>query len=84
MAYSQFYRLFGSAPISTLIEETINASGDGNAATASQIRELVLERLPLFLHDRGAGKPTAFKFTWFRTPGNFIVRVVQDQELQSL
>jgi hypothetical protein len=76
MKYSQFYRLFGSMPISTLIQETISVSGEGNVKTAAQIRQLVLERLPLFLHDR-VGKPTAFKFAWFKTPGNFVVRVMQ-------
>lgn len=76
MKDSQFYRLFGSIPISTLIEETISVSGEGNVKTAAQIRQLVLERLPLFLHDR-VGKPTAFKFAWFKTPGNFVVRIVQ-------
>jgi len=77
MESSQFYRLFGSSPISTLVQETLSTSGDGNRATATHIRQLVLERLPLFLHDR-VGKPTAFKFTWFKAPGNFIVRVMRE------
>lgn len=71
----QFYRDFGSSPISTLVQETITTSGVGNPATARHIRELVLERLPIFLDER-VGAPPEFKFTWLKAPGNFIVRVI--------
>lgn len=69
---SQFYASFGSKPISSLVEESLATSGEGNVKIASEIRQLIIERLPLFLHDR-IGKPTAFKFGWFKLPENFVV-----------
>lgn len=69
----QFYASCGSKPISSLVEESLASAGEGNARMAAAVRELVIERLPLFLHDRN-GKPTAFKFAWFKSAENFIVR----------
>jgi hypothetical protein len=54
------------------VNERHEANGEGNSQVAAETRRLLIERLPLFLHDR-VGKPTAFKFAWFRQPDNFLV-----------
>ncbi|KAF8307878.1 hypothetical protein DL93DRAFT_2064506 [Clavulina sp. PMI_390] len=79
----EFYAAFGSKTISALVEESLSTSGEGNAVTAAQTRQLVIERLPLFLHDR-VGKPTAFKFAWFKSDENFIVKSVKALTVQNV
>lgn len=62
-------------PMSSYVHETIQPSGEGNAKIAEEIRQRVLERLPLFLHNRDS-KPMAFELAWFQEPRNFVVRSI--------
>lgn len=49
----RFYASLGSYHLSALVKEEYSPIGEvKNEALASDIRKLVLERLPLFLHER--------------------------------
>ena len=49
----RFYASLGSYRLSALVKEEYNPVGEvKNEALASDIRKLVLERVPLFLHER--------------------------------
>lgn len=60
--------------MSSRVEEIIDASGEGSAKVAEEIKQLILERLPLFLYNYDS-KPMEFGLAWFQEPMNFVVRI---------
>ncbi|GJJ14590.1 hypothetical protein Clacol_008856 [Clathrus columnatus] len=72
------YISLGSPLISSIVKEEYRPSMEiRDSQRANEMRRLVLERLPLFLHERtpgyGAQGKSAFSYSWLNTPGNFIV-----------
>ncbi|KAF9506993.1 hypothetical protein BS47DRAFT_1366980 [Hydnum rufescens UP504] len=71
-----FYANLGAPPLSTVVQEECISSADAKSQKlALDTRALVLERLPLFLHDQ-RGHRTTFKFDWLNQDDNFKVKTV--------
>ncbi|ESK92923.1 hypothetical protein Moror_8996 [Moniliophthora roreri MCA 2997] len=70
-----FYMSLGSKRLSDLVKEDPKHSEPEikNSKQATEIRQLVLERLPLFLHEHTHAK-TKYTFSWLKIGGNFVVR----------
>ncbi|KAG2015943.1 hypothetical protein CC2G_009161 [Coprinopsis cinerea AmutBmut pab1-1] len=69
-----FYIHLGSHKLSSLVREEHRISKEiPNHKQAAAIRSLVLERLPLFLHEHTHTRPKV-SLTWLAAPNNFIVR----------
>ncbi|TFK25484.1 hypothetical protein FA15DRAFT_703591 [Coprinopsis marcescibilis] len=69
-----FYLHLGSKPLSSLVKEDHHVSAEiFGTKSASELRNLVLERLPLFLHEHTHSKPRV-SLTWLSAPNNFKVR----------
>lgn len=69
-----FYAELGSPRLSHLVrEEYLPTAELQNSKTASDIRSLILERLPLFLHEHTHTR-TRLSFSWLSTNNNFVVR----------
>ncbi|KAJ3549086.1 hypothetical protein NM688_g5219 [Phlebia brevispora] len=69
-----FYMELGSRRLSSMIKEEHKTSGEiKTSKTAKDIRSLILERLPLFLHEHTHAKPRV-PFSWLNNENNFVVR----------
>ncbi|KAK7035286.1 hypothetical protein VNI00_012053 [Paramarasmius palmivorus] len=70
-----FYILLGSRRLSLLVTEDAKRSEPEikNSKQATEIRHLILERLPLFLHEHTHAK-TRHPFSWLKIAGNFVVK----------
>ncbi|KAF8513724.1 hypothetical protein BU17DRAFT_95084 [Hysterangium stoloniferum] len=72
----QLYTMLGSPLLSSVVHEEYKPSTEiKDSSRALEMRRLVLERLPLFLHERTHGK-TTMTYSWLNTPGNFLVTEV--------
>lgn len=64
----------GSRRLSSLVKEDFSTSAEiKDHKSASDTRALILERLPLFLHEHTHAK-TRVSYTWLNNPANFIVK----------
>ncbi|KAL0072840.1 hypothetical protein AAF712_000603 [Marasmius tenuissimus] len=69
-----FYFLLGSRRLSSLVKEDPKHSDEvKNSKQAAEIRNLILERLPLFLHEHTHAK-TRLSYSWLKTRNNFLVK----------
>ncbi|KAJ6558581.1 hypothetical protein DFH09DRAFT_1037162 [Mycena vulgaris] len=69
----EFYALLGSRRLSSLVKEEYKTSAEiKDSRTAAEIRALILERLPLFLHEHTHAR-TRVTFNWLNTEAHFIV-----------
>lgn len=72
---TDFYMELGSKRLSTMVREDYHTSIEIVGSTkASQTRSLILERLPLFLHEH-THKETKVPFSWINNERNFQVKV---------
>jgi hypothetical protein len=74
---SSFYANLGSPRLSGLVKEEYKPVGSEikDAPIGMQARKLILERLPLFLHEHRGSRPQV-KFDWFTNEANFVIKVV--------
>ena len=72
--YLAFYITLGSSRLSRVVKEEYQTTGEvvGSKA-ATETRSLILERLPLFLHEH-THAATKVSFTWLAANKNFAVR----------
>jgi Protein of unknown function (DUF3684) len=71
----ELYRFLGSPPLSSLVKEEYKTSGENpSSPIGAKTRHLILERLPLFLHEHPQSR-TKITFGWLNQEKNFIVRV---------
>jgi hypothetical protein len=69
-----FYAELGSPRLSHLVREEYQTTAElQNSKTASEIRSLILERLPLFLHEHTHTR-TRVSFSWLSTNSNFVLK----------
>ncbi|KAJ7675084.1 hypothetical protein B0H17DRAFT_1170632 [Mycena rosella] len=69
----EFYALLGSRRLSSLVKEEYKTSAEIPASrTAAEIRALILERLPLFLHEHTHAR-TRVTYNWLNSEAHFIV-----------
>ncbi|KAJ6495551.1 hypothetical protein C8R47DRAFT_1213045 [Mycena vitilis] len=67
-----FYALLGSRRLSSLVKEEYKTSAEiKDSRTAVEIRALILQRLPLFLHEHTHAR-TRVTFNWLNSESNFI------------
>jgi hypothetical protein len=67
-----FYTGLGSRRLSSLVKEDYKPSKEiKNSMISTDTRSLILERLPLFLHDH---PHTRIRYSWLAVEKNFIVR----------
>ena len=70
-----FYVSLGSRRLSTVVREDYKVSNEiSDTKTASELRALVLERLPLFLHEHTHTR-TKVSLSWLSGAHNFRVKV---------
>lgn len=78
-----FYLQLGSKRLSSLVKEKYNTSVELKDAKKSlDTRELILERLPLFLHEHSHGEQTRIKFEWLNSQENFSVKTFGKLEVE--
>ncbi|CAL1709408.1 unnamed protein product [Somion occarium] len=69
-----FYIELGSPRLSSLVREKFRTGTEiRGSKKAQEIRSLILERLPLFLHEHSHAK-TKVPYTWLNNEQNFVVR----------
>lgn len=69
-----FYQEFGSRRLSSLIKDDYKTTTEiKNSKKAQEIRSLILERLPLFLHEH-THTQTRVPYSWLNQDKNFVVR----------
>ncbi|KAG6878540.1 hypothetical protein C0993_004438 [Termitomyces sp. T159_Od127] len=69
-----FYTQLGSRRLSSLVKEDYQSSAEiKQSKTATEIRALILERLPLFLHEHSHAR-TRVSYTWLTSQVNFVVK----------
>jgi hypothetical protein len=69
-----FYLSLGSGRLSALVKEDYSSSKEIlNAREAMKIRSLILERLPLFLHEHSQSRMKV-TMSWLQDEKNFVVR----------
>lgn len=74
LALAGFYQSLGCKRLSELVREEYRTTQEIYAhKTAQEIRSLILERLPLFLHEH-THAATRVSFTWLNNERNFVVR----------
>jgi hypothetical protein len=74
--FLELYRFLGSPCLSSLVWKEYWASGEVlNSTIGAEIRHLILERLPLFLHEHSRSSTTKVSLNWLKEEKNFIVRV---------
>jgi hypothetical protein len=72
---SELYLFLGSPRLSSLVKEYYRTSGEAPYSKISaEVRHLVLERLPLFLHEHSQSS-TEVSLNWLQKEKNFIVKV---------
>ncbi|KAL4253718.1 hypothetical protein ABKN59_003690 [Abortiporus biennis] len=70
----EFYSTLGSRRLSTLVQEQYTTTSEVRGAKrATETRSLILERLPLFLHEHTHAQ-TRIPYSWLNKDANFIVR----------
>lgn len=70
----EFYVELGSRKLRSLVKETYKTGNEVKGLKkAEEIRSLILERLPLFLHEHTHTK-TRVSLSWLSNGGNFVVR----------
>ncbi|KAJ7251757.1 hypothetical protein B0H12DRAFT_1118770 [Mycena haematopus] len=68
-----FYMILGSRRLSSLVKEEYKTTAESkDQRTAAEIRALILERLPLFLHEHTHAR-TRVTFNWLNQEAHFIV-----------
>ncbi|KAF9219210.1 hypothetical protein BS17DRAFT_798263 [Gyrodon lividus] len=73
-----FYETLGSKRLSAVVREEYKASNERlNTKVASDLQALVLERLPLFLHEHTHTR-TKVSFSWFSSAQNFRVKAFEN------
>jgi hypothetical protein len=71
----ELYLFLGSPRLSSLVKECYRMSGEAPySKIGAEVRHLVLERLPLFLHERSQSS-TEVPLDWLHKEKNFIVKV---------
>ncbi|EJD52006.1 hypothetical protein AURDEDRAFT_181569 [Auricularia subglabra TFB-10046 SS5] len=76
-----FYASLGSPYLSSLVKEEYKETGlevktEREVAEAERMRKVILERLPLFLHDmRSTSRSLVLSWEWISKAGNFQIRV---------
>ncbi|KAH8102310.1 hypothetical protein BXZ70DRAFT_1017278, partial [Cristinia sonorae] len=72
-----FYMELGSRRLSALVKEKYKTSVEvKNSRKPMDVRKLILERLPLFLHEHSHAK-VQVPFSWLNNEANFIVRAFE-------
>ncbi|KAI0077558.1 hypothetical protein K474DRAFT_1750473 [Panus rudis PR-1116 ss-1] len=70
----EFYLELGSVRLSSLVKEKYRTSTEARGdRRAKEIRSLILERLPLFLHEHPHAR-TKVPFSWLNNDSNFVVK----------
>ncbi|KAA1478156.1 hypothetical protein DENSPDRAFT_659742 [Dentipellis sp. KUC8613] len=70
----EFYIALGSRRLSSLVKEEYKTTSElPSSQVASDTRALILERLPLFLHEHSHSK-TKVSYSWLSKGNNFVVR----------
>ncbi|KAG7090828.1 hypothetical protein E1B28_009910 [Marasmius oreades] len=70
----EFYIALGSRRLTSLVKEDPRHSEEiKNSKQATEIRNLILERLPLFLHEHTHAK-TRHSYSWLKMPNHFVVK----------
>ncbi|KAI0060543.1 hypothetical protein BV25DRAFT_1908367 [Artomyces pyxidatus] len=70
----EFYVSLGSPRLSTLVKEDYRTSAEiPHSRLAGDIKHLILERLPLFLHEHSQSR-TRVSFNWLNEDKNFVVK----------
>ena len=64
----------GSPRLSSLVREEYKTAVELSSRIGPEIRHLILERLPLFLHEHPQSR-TKVSFNWLNEEKNFIVKV---------
>ena len=73
----ELYALLGSPKLSSLVREDYTTSGDlPNSKIGAEIRDLILERLPLFLYEQ-LPERIKLSYDWMSNKNNFIVEVFE-------
>ncbi|KAH9990216.1 hypothetical protein BJV74DRAFT_837251 [Russula compacta] len=71
----ELYLFLGSPRLRSLVREDYRTSGEvPYSKTGAETRHLILERLPLFLHEHSQSR-TKVSFNWLNEEKNFIVKV---------
>lgn len=71
---SAFYAQLGSKRLSALVKEDYNPTAEvRHSKAAADTRALILERLPLFLHEHNHATRTRVSYTWLTSKVNFVV-----------
>lgn len=71
----ELYLSLGSPRLSTLVKENYETSREEPfSKIGPETRHLILERLPLFLHEHSQSR-TKISFNWLNEEKNFIVKV---------
>ncbi|RDB24786.1 hypothetical protein Hypma_008085 [Hypsizygus marmoreus] len=69
-----FYAQLGSRRLSSLVKEEYQPTAEvKNSKVAADTRALILERLPLFLHEHSHAR-TRVSYTWLTSTVNFVVK----------
>ncbi|KAF9264248.1 hypothetical protein L218DRAFT_958669 [Marasmius fiardii PR-910] len=69
-----FYLLLGSRRLNSMVKEDPKHSDEiRHSKQATEIRNLILERLPLFLHEHTHAR-TRHTYSWLKTGNNFVVK----------
>jgi hypothetical protein len=67
----------GSPNLSSLVKEDSRTSRElPNSKIGTEIRDLILDRLPLFLHNQSSSR-TKLSSDWLNNKNNFIVKVFE-------
>lgn len=71
----ELYLFLGSPRLSSLVKEDYRTTGEvSHSKIGTETRHLILERLPLFLHEHPKSR-TKVSFNWLNEDKNFIVKV---------
>jgi Protein of unknown function (DUF3684) len=71
----ELYLFLGSPRLSSLVKEDYRTTGEvAHSKIGPETRHLILERLPLFLHEHPQSR-TKVSFNWLNEDKNFIVKV---------
>jgi hypothetical protein len=70
----ELYLFLGSPRLSTLVKEDYRTTVEVSRKIGAETRHLILERLPLFLHEHPQSR-TKVSFNWLNEDKHFIVKV---------
>jgi Protein of unknown function (DUF3684) len=77
--FLELYHFLGSPYLSSLVRKEYRTSGEiPNTTIGAEIRHLILERLPLFLHEHSGSSTTKVSLNWLKEEKNFIVNVFRN------